>query len=166
MSFTGKPSLTHAVPITNDGFWPEISMSELMSSYRIPSEYADDVIKTGLTMAIVRVNEILRRARTFSISLGFDTAVTFDGIDDSEVGSAQAVILNYNHAVFCRAKAGLLMQFNSLNRNKNAINEGKESESTQDYWLGESNAAIKAVYDEIMPENTVMSNGNGFVVMI
>lgn len=166
MSFTGKPALTTAQPIANDGFWDDLSMADLMSRYRIPAEYADDVIKTGLVMAMVRVNEMLFKAKEAVISLGLTSFDAYYESYDTEVNGQNVLFWHYQHAVYCRAKAGLLQQFNSLNRKANAENAALESEDMEQYWLDESQRSIHFIFSVILPDTATMATANTCVELI
>jgi len=151
MSLTGKPSLTTASPITNDGFWRDVSMADLMSKYRIPSEYADDTIKWGLSLAVIRVNEALERAKTVMQDDGFATFDDYLTAHPNGVADSELLQIHYEAAVYSRAKANLLQQFSTMNRRKDAENEAKESEQVEQYWLDESASSVAAILSTFFP---------------
>lgn len=157
MSLTGKPSLTTAAPVANDGFWPDLSLSDLMNRYRIPSEYADDTISWGLSLALVRVNEQLDRAKKAVLGMPFETL---------EASSAAALNVHYEHAVYSYAKAFLLQQFSTMNRRKEAVNEAKESAETEQYWLDESQKSVAAILRHFVPGEDHSTKANFFVGLI
>ncbi len=161
MSLTGKPSLTTAAPVANDGFWPELSLSDLMNRYRIQSEYADDTISWGLSLALVRVNEQLERAKQAVLIMPFET---FAGYLESS--SAAALNVHYEHAVYSYAKAFLLKQFSTMNRRKEAVNEAKESAETEQYWLDESQKSVAAILRKFFPGEDHSTKANFFVGLI
>lgn len=166
MSLTGKPSLTTASPITNDGFWLDVSMADLMSKYRIPSEYADDTIKWGLSLAVIRINEKLARAKAEMISLGSDTFADYLSAHSTPVAEGELLQIHYEAAVYSRAKALLLQQFKTMNRRTIAENEAKESEQTEQYWLDESQKSIASIMGWFFPTETFMTNANVYVGLI
>ncbi|MGJ0489611.1 head completion/stabilization protein [Methylobacter sp.] len=167
MSLTGKPALTTAAAITNDGFWPDLALGDLLTKYRIPAEYADDVIKTGLMMAILRVNDQLEAVKAAIVALEFTTLAGYASVHHArEVGGINALQLQYEHAVFARAKAGLLKQFNTLSRKPEAENAAKESDDTEQYWLDESQGCIKAFFDLIVPASNTLGKANARVVLL
>lgn len=167
MSLTGKPSLTTAQAIANDGFWPDLQIGELMSQYRIPPEYADDVIKTGLVLAMVRVNEQLEAVQTEIIAGGHTTLAAYIAAKPvNQVNGKDVLTLHYQTAVFARAKAGLIPQFNQLNRKANAENAAKESDDSVDYWLNESQSSIKSLFAVVLPEENVSGQAGTYVGLI
>lgn len=167
MSLTGNPALTMAAAITNDGFWPNLTMADLLNNYRIPAEYADAVISTGLIMAMVRVNDALYPVKEAVVSLGYSTFAAFCAAEHpTAINSVNVLAMQYHHAAFTRAKAGLLQQFNSMNRKANAENAAKESDDTEQYWLDESQASIKALFDAALPDAGVLGSANTYVALL
>jgi hypothetical protein len=160
MSLTGKPSLTTAAPVANDGFWPDLSLSDLMSRYRIPSEYADDTISWGLSLALVRVNEQLERAKQAVLVMPFETFTAY------LESSSAALKVHYEHAIYSYAKAFLLQQFSTMNRRKEAENMAKESSETEQYWLDESKKSVAAILRHFLPGEEHSTKANFFVGLI
>ncbi len=166
MSLTGNAPLTTAAPLTNDGFWPDISMSGLLDNYRIPSEYADGVIKTGLTLAMIRVNDQLKTVKKAIQDLGYNSLADYIAANPESIGGQDVLTLQYENAIYARAKAGLLKNFATIDRREKAVNEAKESPETEQYWLNESQASIKAFFDKFLPEETTLSRANTHVVLL
>ena len=166
MSLTGKPELATAEPITNDGFWLDVSTADLMGKYRIPAEYVGDVITWGLTLSVVRVNNALQRAKNEMITLGFSTFDAYLIANSEQVGGYEIMQMHYEHAVYARAKAALLQQFNTMNRRDKAENPAKESEETEQYWLDESAASMAAINKAIFPLEDFSSKAHLHVALI
>lgn len=166
MSFTGKPALTTLAAISNDGFWPSLEMADLVNQYRVPSEYADDVVKTGLTMAIVRVNAKLAEVKTAIKDLGHNSLANYAAVVDSEVNGQDVLALHYRHAVFCRAKAFLLKQFNTLNQKPEAENAAKTANETEQWWLAESQKSIGDLFKFVLPDLYVSEPSLAYVGLI
>ena len=166
MSLSGKPSLTTLAPLSNDSFWPDLAMSALVEKYRIPPEYADNVIETGLVLAMIRVNEQLNPVKLAIEGLGFQT---LDGYTDAHIlliNNTPVLLTHYQHAVFCFAKAFLLKQFNSLNRKAEAESAAKESEQTEQFWLDQSQASIKSLFGVVLPNEAIASQANVYVAAL
>lgn len=165
MSLTGKPTLTTAVPVANDGFWLDLSLGDLMDKYRIPSEYADATISWGMKLAVVRINEQLERVKKVVLDMPYltfsdylDSIIILDGEPDLKV--------NYEHAVYSYAKAFLLQQFSTMNRRKQAENEAKESGETEQYWLDESMKSVASMMRVFFPEESHSTKANFYVGLI
>lgn len=165
MSLTGKPSLTTAAPVANDGFWPDLSLSDLMNKYRIPSEYADDTISWGMSLALVRVNEQLERAKQAVLIMPFETLNAYLN-SQTILYCEPALKVHYEHAVYSYAKAFLLQQFSTMNRRKEAENEAKESPETEQYWLDESKKSVASILRKFFPDEEHSTKANFFVGLI
>lgn len=168
MSLTGKPALTTASAVDNDGFWPDLTIGDLMRKYRIPPEYDDSTIKTGLVNAMLGVNSKLQAVKWAVKVLAYADFLTFaEAIQPDTLNDVNILQLHYEHAVFARAKADLLKQFNSLNRKPNAENAVKESDDTGQYWLDESQASIKAIFKAALPlDESVSGTANAYVASL
>jgi len=166
MSLTGKPSLTSASDITNDGFWPDLMLGDLMDKYRIPPEYADQVISSGLVMALIRVNDQLLAVKTELETLGFSTLLSYAQSNTQLINGEERLITEYQNAAFCRAKAGLLQQFNSLNRKPVAENDAKESKDTEQYWLDCSQTSIAVFFKTVLPDTPISTKSGVTAVLM
>ena len=155
-SLTGRPQLPQAEIVSNDGFWPDLQVGDLINQYRIPAEYEPDVIQNGLTMAALRVNRRLAEVKDALIEdyLQFDEfAVTGDTFNGSP-----SLIKHYYNAVYCIAKSYLLQQFNSLNRRPNAESAAKESYEMETYWLDQAEISLAEIIRAVLPESVPVSD--------
>ena len=166
MSLTGKPSLASASPITNDGWWPDVSTADLVSKYRVPSDIADDTISTGLSLAVVRVNETLDPVKQHLLTLGYTDFESYLAANSSPVVSSELLLVHYEAAVYSRAKAFLLQQFISMNRREVAENQAKESEQTEKFWLDESQSSIASLWNTFFPDNPKMKTHGFHAVLL
>lgn len=168
MSLTGKPALTTPGDIANDEFWPDLAIGDLISKYRIPPEYDDLVIKTGLIQSIVTVNSKLAAIKLAVQDLGYTDFTGYaEAVHSATINDANILLLHYEHAVFTRAKADLLKQFNSLNRKANAENAAKESDDAGGFWLNASQGSIKALFNAVLPEDeTTPGTANVHVALL
>jgi hypothetical protein len=166
MSLTGKPELTTAAAVTNDGFWPDLALADLLSNYRIPSEYADGVIQTGLGMALINVNLRLNAVKAKLVLDGYATLAAYTTAHPETINGKQVLEELYKHAVYARAKAGLLMQFASINRRPQAENQAKEGDDMETYWLDESQAAIAEFFRRFLPAELVFNKANALAVLL
>jgi len=166
MSLTGNPILTTSQPLVNDGFWLDVAVGDLISKYRIPSEYTPETINTGLLLAVVRVNEKLKRAKDEMIVLGYNTFQLYLDNNSESIAGAELLQIHYEHAVFSRAKGFLLQQFKTMNRRDIAENEAKESEETEQFWLDESVKSIAAIMTEFFPLEIHVANNDVYVSSI
>ncbi|OSR81697.1 head completion/stabilization protein [Pseudomonas syringae] len=142
MSFSGKPTTFVEQTIENDGFWPDLSVTEFQKGYRLPAEYLVDMLAADLNMAMVEVNTDLAKLKA-----------RWQGAGVSNVESADTSILpertfqaaTYKRAVYSRAKASLLTQFATVNRRESAENVGKELPERSETFLAFSQAAVRSL---------------------
>ena len=64
MSFSGKPTTFVEQIIENDGFWPDLSVSEFQKGYRLPAEFLGDLLTDALSIAMAEVNDDLTKLKT------------------------------------------------------------------------------------------------------
>ncbi|MCF5747124.1 head completion/stabilization protein [Pseudomonas tremae] len=142
MSFSGKPTTFVEQAIENDGFWPDLSVTEFQKGYRLPAEYLVEMLAADLNMAMVEVNTDLAKLKA-----------RWQGAGVSNVESADTTILpestfqaaTYKRAVYSRAKASLLTQFATVNRRESAENVGKELPERSETFLAFSQAAVRSL---------------------
>lgn len=166
MSLTGKPQLTQSTTIGNDGFWPDLSLGEFMSHYRIPPEYADQTIRNGITLSMIHVNDILTPVETAINDLGFIEFEAYLDAEPADIADEHPLAVHYRHAVCARAKAFLLQQFNSMNRRENAENAAKEAPDTEQWWLDQSESAIYDLFRIFVPDHQRLRQSGVHVALI
>jgi hypothetical protein len=153
MAFTGKPELTNAAKIANDGFWQDMDMARLMSAYRIPSELDNDVISDRLILAMIEINDQLLTVKEMLL-LSYADFDTYLSQNSQEIAGKELLAIKYEEAVFSYAKALLLQQVKTIIRKPQAENAAKEAPETADYWLERSTQAVrflvkKFLYDPV-----------------
>lgn len=145
MSFSGKPTTFVDQTIENDGFWPNLSVSEFQKGYRLPAEFLGDLLTDALTIAMVEVNEDLTAAKATLQDSGVSNLTAVAGVETpSGWGFAHKAML-YKRAVYCRAKASALQQFATVTRRESAENTGKEAPEREDTFLAFSQSAVRAL---------------------
>ena len=140
MSFSGKPTTLVEQQIDNDGFWPDLSVSEFQKGYRLPGEYLGEMLAADLKAAMVEVNNDLAKCKAKWQLTGVSCVASAD----------PTVLLNpafkaatYKRAVYCRAKASLLTQFATVVRRDSAENLGKELPERSETFLAFSQQAVR-----------------------
>ena len=147
MSFSGKPTTLVDQAIVNDGFWPDLSVSEFQQAYRLPAEYLRELLVDGLTQAMGEVNLDLRKRKAAWQAAGIDNVETADPLLLPERAFMAS---SYKRAVYCRAKAYLLQQFATVSRREtvrreSSSNTGKESPDTREQFLAFSQQAVRLI---------------------
>jgi Phage head completion protein (GPL) len=164
MSLTGKPDLPQARPVLNDGWWPNLQVGDLISQYRIPAEYDQDVIVTGIRMAILHVNRRLKEVKT-ALAADYLTFAAYVA-DKGNVDGKPSLELHYANAVYSTAKANLLQQFNSMNRRPNAEAAAKEAPEMESHWLDQAEASIAEIIRAAIPGSTPVSDHGVYVGLL
>lgn len=142
MSFSGKPTTFVEQIIENDGFWPDLSVTEFQKGNRLPAEYLVDMLVAELTTAMIEVNTDLAKKKAQWQDAGVSRVESADTTVLPE-RTYQATL--YKRAVYTRAKASLLTQFATVNRREAAENLGKELPERSETFLALSQAAIRAL---------------------
>jgi hypothetical protein len=142
MSFSGKPTTFVEQAIENDGFWPNLSVSEFQKGYRLPAEYLVDMLAAELTTAMIEVNTDLAKLKSQWIVAGVSSVESADPMVLPERTFQAAT---YKRAVYSRAKASLLTQFATVTRRESAENIGKELPERPETFLAFSQAAVRSL---------------------
>lgn len=142
MSFSGKPTSFVEQAIENDGFWPDLSVTEFQKGYRLPAEYLVEMLAADLTMAMVEVNTDLARKKAQWQAAGVSNV---ESADTTVLPQRTFQAATYKRAVYSRAKASLLTQFATVNRRESAENIGKELPERSETFLAFSQAAVRSL---------------------
>lgn len=137
---TGQ-TVSQTIPAS--GFWPELKLAEFMELYRLPSEYAENLLLDHLALARLWAVKELEAWQAEQTAAGYATleAVPLYGLPAEE----GVTLRLYKRAVFCQAKALLLAQFATLERREAARNDAKEAPESADRFLAWAHQAIAAL---------------------
>ena len=142
MSFSGKPTTFVEQAIENDGFWPDLSVSEFQKGYRLPAEYLVELLGADLTAAMCEVNLDLAKLKARWQAVGVTSVKSADPMVLPERTFHTAT---YKRAVYCRAKASVLTQFATVTRRESAENTGKELPERSETFLAFSQQAVRSL---------------------
>ncbi|MNX61308.1 Phage head completion protein (GPL) [compost metagenome] len=142
MSFSGKPTTFVEQAIENDGFWPNLSVTEFQKGYRLPAEYLVDMLVTDLTTAMIEVNRDLAKLKGQWQNAG---VTSVESADPMVLPERTFHAATYKRAVYCRAKASLLTQFATVTRRESAENTGKELPERGETFLEFSQQSIRSL---------------------
>lgn len=166
MSLTGRTAQTTQTTVENDGFWPVLSVGDLLGKYRIPSDYADSTVETGLLLGMIRTNESLETVKAAILTEGHATFAEYLTANSQPVGGSELLQIHYEHATYSRAKAHLLQDFKTISRREVAENEAKESEQTEQFWLDEAAKSVASILDHFFPDDTHHNSANLHVELL
>lgn len=142
MSFSGKPTTFVEQAIENDGFWPNLSLSEFQKEQRLPAEHLVELLADALFTAMAEVNKDLARCKARWQNAGINQVESADSLLLPERTFKTRL---YKRAVYCRAKASLLPQFATVTRRESAENTGKEAPERAETFLAFSQQAVRAL---------------------
>ncbi|WP_338487890.1 head completion/stabilization protein [Pseudomonas trivialis] len=145
MSFSGKPTTFVEQTIENDGFWPDLSVSEFQKEQRLPAEYLVELLVDTLKSAMVEVNTDLARVKATLQGAGVLSLTAAAGAGTPAAWAYAHKITLYKRAVYCRAKAHSLPQFATVNRRESAENTGKEAPERVETFLAFSQQAVRVL---------------------
>lgn len=137
MAFTGKTQSFLDVVVANNGFFPALNLGDLQRIYRVPAELAKETVEHQVKLAINLTNDSLIKQQSTWQAAGHG--------DLAAVQEAEGKDLNtyYTTAVYCRAKAELLQDFQTFSRRKTAENMAKDGEESYRALLVDSNRAVR-----------------------
>ncbi|RRV08108.1 head completion/stabilization protein [Pseudomonas sp. v388] len=140
--FGGKPTSLVEQNIENDGFWPDLSVSEFQKGYRLPAEYLQDMLVAELTTAMVEVNTDLAKCKARWQDAGVSSV---ESADTTVLPERTYKVALYKRAVYTRAKATLLTQFATVTRRDVAENTAKELPERGEVFLEFCQQAVRAL---------------------
>jgi hypothetical protein len=162
-AYTGNPELATATDVTNNGFFPNLTVLELVEAYRVPNEYEAAVIRDRLITAMIDVNTQLIPVRdawiTYTDLSSYCTAHS-DQIDGKEV-----LITKYKEAVFSYARSFLLQRVKAENP-KEAYKTIAENQETELYWRTKSLDAIAFIFKRVGVSYTPSGRNSAFAILI
>jgi len=142
MNLTGMPQAQVSNEnVKNNGFYPDLGSAEFITDYAIATEYANnsEQVKRTLVLAMLDVNQALAKYRLRH----WQQVEQLQDVSVDEIDGVNALILMYQRAVYCRAKAKLLIsRLGETHRDQRAAQQVMASDN-QEYWLAESDTALR-----------------------
>ncbi|MBK5413729.1 head completion/stabilization protein [Pseudomonas sp. TH31] len=142
MSFSGRPTTFVERQIENDGFWPDLSLSEFQKEYRLPAEYLVELLSADITLAMIEVNRDLAKCKAKWQAAGITNV---ENADSTLLPERAFKVTLYKRAVYGRTKANSLPQFATVTRRESAENTGKEAPERRETFLEFSQQAVRAL---------------------
>ena len=145
MSIGFLPTVTSTRPtqaVTNDGFFPDLSLEFFASNFGVPTDISNDQLKNVLLIAMGQVNQGLADFKAEKQSAGVTRLVD---ISNEEIGGTNLKQLHYMQAVYSKAKAHLVREQIALDRKPNAESQAKTSGELVTYYETQASAGIANV---------------------
>ena len=138
--FNGRTQDYDDTTITNSGFWCDITIDEFQKQRAIPLQIPVEMVKAvliaamqGINIDLAEVEENYRKSKINSVQ-----EISARRIDGENYAESL-----YKKAVFARAKAELLPEFNTLSGRE--IHQNREYVAEQKSLLAEATHAIRTL---------------------
>ncbi|EOK1143081.1 TPA: head completion/stabilization protein [Klebsiella pneumoniae] len=134
LPFSGRGIDYQDVPVKNgDPFWPDLNLGEFQKQRALPPGMDDGVMLIALLASVKEVNDALRPVVRAHTAKGCLTAREVPG---ASAGGENELTAQYKKAVYARAKADLMGEFQTIGR-RDTI-PGQEGSDTRDSLLAEA----------------------------
>ncbi|BFM20504.1 head completion/stabilization protein [Gilvimarinus japonicus] len=138
MSFTGRTETFLAKTLANaNGFFPELSLGDFQKQYRVPANLAQETVEQQLINAMGEVNQALEERATVWQAQGMGT------LAELATAEGKTLVAFYFTAVYSRAKAWLLRDYQTFSRRDVADDSTQEGEDIYRALMVRSNAALR-----------------------
>lgn len=118
-----RPEPSENSHITNNGFFPNISLAELRNAMRIDGTVTHERLRLATIEAINTVNRDLKNYRQTAQQQGINTLADSD---DEQIGGESSLVLLYQRAVYCLATANLQERYRSFDSTREGHNKADE----------------------------------------
>ena len=125
--FSGQDFKQSDIYIKNDGFWPDLDLSEFQIDRSMSPNINERLLRDAVVSAIVEINLTLEQYKNTQISKGINRASDCGVVSVEGVSST---VIIYKKAVSARAKADLIGEFVSIASRDNKIGESQKEMKT------------------------------------
>lgn len=139
--FTASDSTYQDTSITNDGFWPDINAGDFERLRGTPAAQDDERIAYAVVNAMASVNLQLEAFKAARIEEGVANAADIDA--PPTINGKNRLVIQYQTAVFARAKADLLPDFATVHQKKEGDHLAERAQETKNELLAESERIIR-----------------------
>lgn len=139
--FTASNTSFQDTTIENDGFWPNINAGDFERLRGTPAAQDDERIAHAVVNAIASVNLQLSDLKAKYIAAGHASAAAVPAFP--KVNDKNLIVIQYQSAVFARAKADLLPDFATVSQKKEGDHLAERSQETKNELLAESERIIR-----------------------
>lgn len=142
MTFSGVPNNLSSATILNNGFMPELNVSDFQTRYQVPSELLEPLVLEQLATAVVEINDQLSLWQSEKMADGH-TALT--DINADSIGEKSVLVWLYERAVFALAKAWMISPSAAIGRRDIADQAVTDSERYYNSLLTSSEQALRKI---------------------
>jgi len=139
---TQRPPAESAKPITNDPFYPDVSLEHARDTMRLDGSVTDARLRHELLDAIANVNDELRGARATWQADGVGQLAT---VPAEQLDGESVLLHHYRRAVYCLAKASLIERYRDYDTTGDGARRADELEPQGDELRRDARWAISAL---------------------
>lgn len=139
--FDGSDNSYQDTEITNDGFWPNVNAGDFERLRGTPAAQDDERIAFAVVNAIASVNLQLEALKAKYQIQGIAKAEDIQVFP--MVNNKNRIVVQYQSAVFARAKADLLPDFSTVHQKKEGDHLAERSLETKNELLAESERIVR-----------------------
>ncbi|WP_187985116.1 head completion/stabilization protein [bacterium 19MO03SA05] len=139
--FTASNNSYQETEITNDGFWPNVNAGDFERMRGTPAAQDDERIAHAVANAIASVNLELEMLKASYMAEGINTAEEIQAFP--VIANKNRVVIQYQAAVFARAKADLLPDFSTVHQKKEGDHLAERSIEIKNELLAEAARIIR-----------------------
>lgn len=139
--FDGSDNSYQDTEITNDGFWPNVNAGDFERLRGTPAAQDDERIAFAVVNAIASVNLQLEALKAKYQIQGIAKAEDIQAFP--MVNNKNRIVVQYQSAVFARAKADLLPDFSTVHQKKEGDHLAERSPETKNELLAESERIVR-----------------------
>lgn len=139
MSFSGRSVDYQDVPVRNGvAFWPSLNLAEFQKQRALPVNMDSGVMLIALLASMKEINDALGDVVNVHLAKGHSDALEVPG---SCAGNENELTAQYKKAVYARAKADLMGEFQTIGR-RDTI-PGQEGSDTRESLLAEAALVLR-----------------------
>ncbi|WP_417795912.1 head completion/stabilization protein [Terasakiella pusilla] len=139
------PDLQEDIVVTNNGFYPDLSVTDFKTAMDIGSDISLTRAKTCLQAAMIEVNESLKNWRANLPDL--NSLDQWPVAADDTYGEINAKVFHYKRAIFNRARAVLIDQMRDYDTTKTGLDKAEQLSETTKLYYRQSHEALARLMD-------------------
>lgn len=123
--------------ISNNGFFPDISLNEVRTAMRADGTISEIRLKNAVIEAIATVNQELAPLRQQA------KVSSLESLKADEIDGEHLYVWRYKRAVFCLAMANLYERYRSFDSTKDGVEKAEQYENSVDDLRRDARFAIR-----------------------
>jgi hypothetical protein len=156
--------------ITNNGFWPDLSLQEFAEGYRVPQDSREAMQINVLRQSAIKVNEALESVARLFKQEGF--ATFYDWLAGNPAQSQEKIDGKpvaehlYLAAVYNLAKAKTVKRLRQLQASRPSESEALATDHEEQFFLDEHHQVVTALLRRLDPEKKAASHYGTYIELI